>query len=355
MVDKGIPPPDFNSENAFNPIDNQFMEEETNAFRNLMESENKDQQRIQEEARKQVDDQEDALKQMVQKEETKQASQFEDREKGVEEEDAKKTTEEEDLKASEERRQAALKKGAQNQAQRFERETHLVENTENAGATEDQEGLETEDPLLAAKQLKAADQKNLSKETNLQSNKDSAAELDHSLRHEQKKIGSKARLEQAQREGQAAEKTSKKGETKQTTPAEKKQKNQNIQSIAANIALENQPLQAITPQKGQLDTSASKIDQRKELEQLAKQLIDEAEVLKKGDEIRTTITVDLPDSIFNKGKITVSTFKYRPLEVNLKFENFSGEGTKAIRQNQGELKNVLKINSLNVHQLDVIE
>lgn len=350
MGDTGIPPPDFNGDAAFNPINEPFMEEETDAFRNLMESDSKNQQRVQDEAKKQVINQEEAMKQVIQKEEMKQAGKYEEREKGIEEEDAKKTTEEEDSKASEERRQASLKKGGQKQAQRYERVSKNIEKNQRVGQEGDQQDLESKDSLQKSKELK---QKPFTQKTFRE--KDSSAELDHTLRHEQQKMASKTGKLEVQREESSLKKSSKKEDVDKPNPLEKKSKDHVIQSIATNIALTSQPLEGTISQKGQLHTDSTQIDRRKDLEQLAKQLIDEAEVLKKGDEIRTTITVDLPDSIFNKGKVTISTFKYRPLEVNLKFENFSSEGTQVIRQNQGHLKNVLKINSLNVHQLDVIE
>ncbi len=103
-----------------------------------------------------------------------------------------------------------------------------------------------------------------------------------------------------------------------------------------------------------------KSDLQKEFEKMAAKLIGQAQMLEDGDVIETTVLLNLEGSVFDQGEVVVTAYKYRPLEVNLKFKKFSRDAQKILRKEMGNekedsLKKVLKRNSLTVHQLELIE
>ena len=105
--------------------------------------------------------------------------------------------------------------------------------------------------------------------------------------------------------------------------------------------------------KTHLKSDATEVYQ--ELEAIAEEILAEAEVLKNGDEVVTTVSLNMEGSIFDKGEVTVKAYRYRPLEVNLSFKKFGHQGTHLMQKNSDRLKKVLKEKSLKVHQLDIIE
>jgi len=280
---------------------------------------------------------------LVQREEMNEEAALQDEDKGIDEEDSKSLSDEEDFKSTEERRAASLNKGKQRQSSLVEEEsTGTIKDNQKISEEGHEEGVETEiegeDPLHQAKQEVLQEKAALVSDRN-QGESDKA--------QSKKSI----KVEQQNKKDEDKTKTSKKSPDLQSKKKPKKSKES--ESIAANLALGANSIQTSKSQKGTLNSNQN--ISSKDLEKLIKKIIEEAEVLKKGDEVETTISVDLPGSTFNKGEITVSTFKYRPLEVNLKFKKFNAKGSALLKQNQEELKNVLKINSLKVHQLEIIE
>ena len=79
-----------------------------------------------------------------------------------------------------------------------------------------------------------------------------------------------------------------------------------------------------------------------ELEELAMQLIAQAAVLEDGDVVETTVKLNLEKSSFDKGEITLTTYKYRPLEVNLKFKKFKHSATQKIKKKFGRTQKSLE-------------
>lgn len=112
----------------------------------------------------------------------------------------------------------------------------------------------------------------------------------------------------------------------------------------------DQPIQA-----SQFQSTQEKSEQLKEFEEMAMQIISEAQVLEDGDVIETTVQINSENPQFDKGEVTVTAYKYRPLEVNLKFENFNPHASKLMQKKKKELKKGLQTKSLKVHQLDIIE
>ncbi len=344
MDDKGIPPPDYNSGELYNVNDDQYLEEEVDSFKDLVKRQDEDQEKKQQESLEQLKKKEDSLKSLVQREEMNEEAALEDEDRGIEEEDSKSLSEEEDLKSGEERRATSLSRGKQKQFGKVEEESAgLIKDNQKISEEGDEEGIQTEleggDPLHQAKQEVMQEKAALA--TDRSERESDKAHSKESIKGEQK------RKQVTQEETKASNKSP------NAQPKKKPEKSKEAQSIAANLALGANPIETSKTQKGSLNAD-QKISS-KELEKLIKKIIEEAEVLKDGDEVKTTISVDMPDSIFNKGEITVSTFKYRPLEVNLKFKKFNSKGSAVLKQNQEELKNVLKINSLKVHQLEIIE
>ncbi len=343
MDDKGIPPPDFNPGESYNVNDDQYLEEEADSFKDLVKRQDQDQEKKQKESLEQLKKKEDSLKSLVQREEMNEEAALQDEDKGIDEEDAKSVSEEDEFKSTEERRAASLSKGKQRQSSFIEEENiGVIKDNQKISEEGDEEGIETgvesEDPLHQAKQEVLQEK--------------AALRADRS-ETESDKAHSKESIKGSQKQKQAADETKASKKSPNIQPKKKPEKTKETQSIAANLALGANPIETSKTQKGTLN--ADQKVSSKELEKLIKKIIEEAEVLKDGDEVKTTISVDMPDSIFNKGEITVSTFKYRPLEVNLKFKKFNSKGSAVLKQNQEELKNVLKINSLKVHQLEIIE
>lgn len=341
-----IPPPDHNSDDPFNVGDDQYLEEEGDAFRNLMKSQTDEQKKTQREARDQLKQNEEAKKSLVHRKAIKEEAEINEEKEGIEEEDAKKLNEKEELKESEETRLAAAKKGKDPKAvQMQEKKSNLSEDNTKITEKGEEKGLEKEDPLEIAKQQ-------LKQEQQVTRTRGESVTPKEILDQERKPV-SKAPKKLGEEKESEQKKTAKDPKKEATASPSKKvvQKNE-MQSIAINLALGSTSLESTRAQK--LDPSTSASEARKEMQAIVKKIIEEAEVLKKGDETKTIISLNMPDSIFDKGQITVTAHKYRPLEVNLKFQNFSKKGTQLIDENKKELKNLLKINSLTVHQLDVI-
>jgi hypothetical protein len=338
MGDQSIPPPDFNAGPQFEIGGDEVFAEEADSFHELMKYQSHDEEKIQEEARSQIKNNEDSLKTLVQKEEMDKEAQFEDEEKGIEEEDSKNLSEKEGAELSEEARLSSLK----------ESKATFLSKKEVDETDKKKMGLEQD-----VKSIKKQFAQDLKKEHR----GDLVEDLDHELELKESAKTSKLHANSTRMEEEHAEQKSfsqshpHEGSKNIKTFPEKK----SVQSIAVNLALGAAPLEASKAQKGTLNPKVEQLDSRKELENFVKQILEEAEVLKNGDEIKTIISLDMPDSIFNRGEIEISAYKYRPLEVNLKFQKFNKEGSKRLQQNQETLKNLLKINSLKVHQLDIIE
>lgn len=350
MGDGAIQPPDFNSEVPFNVDTDEAFAEEADSFRELMKSDDHEQEKVQEDARSQVKEKEDSLKKLVQKKETSKETTFEDEEKGIDEEDTKKLGEKEEAEESEESRLSELEEGKEKISTK--KESNLEEDKSKAEKG-GKEGIERENSSKTSRMTK----KDTGSDLTGEHSEDRAKDLDHELRSKESTVTDKAhakatRLEEKQAQGNSF--LSKKA-SPSLKPKDKTDKKKETQSIAANLALSATPLESSKSQKGSLNPKIEKGDLRKELEGLVKKIMEEAEIIKDGDETKTTISLDMPDSIFNRGEITISAFKYRPLEVNLQFKKFNHEGAKLLKQNQGDLKNTLTINSLKVHQLEIIE
>lgn len=350
MGDASIPPPDFNSVSEFQITGDEVFAEEADSFRELMNSQSHDEETIQEEARSQLKKNEDSLKTLVQREEMDKEASFEDEEKGIEEEDSKKLSEKEEAESSEEARLSSLKDSKANVS--IQKENFLEKDKEEVEETEKKVGDQKQN-VNGGEPRKKQFVQDLKKEHR----GDLVEDLDHELESKESTKTNKLHAHSTRMEEEQAEKKSfsqshpQEGSKNIKTSSEKK----SVQSIAVNLALGAAPLEASKAQKGTLNPKVDELDSRKELENFVKQILEEAEVLKNGDEIKTIISLDMPDSIFNRGEIEISAYKYRPLEVNLKFQKFNKEGSKRLQKNQEELKNLLKINSLKVHQLDIIE
>ncbi len=104
-----------------------------------------------------------------------------------------------------------------------------------------------------------------------------------------------------------------------------------------------------------MDVLADDRHSEQDFEELASSLIQEAEVLHSGDQTETTISLNLPGSVFDQGVVKIMTYRYRPLEVNLAFSNFSPKAHKALQESSDNLKKALKRKSLKVHQLEITE
>lgn len=344
MGDGSIPPPDFNAGPQFEIGGDEAFAEEADSFHELMKYQSHDEEKIQEEARSQIKNNEDSLKTLVQKEEMDKEAQFEDEENGIEEEDSKNLSEKEGAESSEEARLSSLK----------ETKANFLSEKESQNKKEVDE---TDKKKMGLEQDVKSFKKQFAQDLKKEHRGDLVEDLDHELESKESAKTSKLHANSTRMEEEQAEQKSfsqshpHEGSKNIKTSPEKK----SVQSIAVNLALGAAPLEASKAQKGTLNPKVEQLDSRKELENFVKQILEEAEVLKNGDEIKTIISLDMPDSIFNRGEIEISAYKYRPLEVNLKFQKFNKEGSKRLQQNQETLKNLLKINSLKVHQLDIIE
>jgi len=54
MDDKGIPPPNFNSGESYNINDDQYLEEESDSFKDLIKKQDQDQEKKQEDSLQQL-------------------------------------------------------------------------------------------------------------------------------------------------------------------------------------------------------------------------------------------------------------------------------------------------------------
>ncbi|MCH9633752.1 MAG: hypothetical protein S4CHLAM7_04850 [Chlamydiae bacterium] len=379
MGDKGIPPPSFSPNDGYNVPDDPYLEEETESFENLMKNQRNEEGREERDTTQQLKQKEDALKSLKQREEMNQGARLEDEEKGIEEEDSKKINEEEDQKSTEERRADALKKGKGKSSAGLEEDIDVIDDNQKIEEDGHENELENEDPLHTAKQQVDKEKAALLAPKNKSGLPVEKKPIKEPLTEkkaikeplpEKKAIKEPLPEKRVIKEPLNTKKTPKKEllekhaikkqSPKHLKPSEKKPVHKETkpvgpnQNIAANMLTPN-AAQANGVTKGNLDPSTAARENQAELEKLVEKIIEEAQVVENGDEIKTTISLNLPGSTFDQGEIEVSAFKYRPLEVNLKFSKFNQKGTGLIKQNKEQLKNTLKINSLKVHQLEITE
>ncbi len=199
---------------------------------------------------------------------------------------------------------------------------------------------EEKDPLEAAKKAAKAEKDEIAE--HIRENDDDLSSQKEAQVNKHKKIekdaeSDKPDVKEAPKEKQQAQKTSV------------------SQSIAANVdtSMMAQKTESTRSQKAQ--QGVSKTDLQEQFEALAKEIVSEATVLENGDVTKTTILLNMKGSIFDQGEVTVTAYRYRPLEVNLAFKKFSHEATGVMRKNAPNLKKLLNKKSLQVHQLDIIE
>ena len=350
MADGNIPPPHIN----FNRTEINFSEEmafisSENNFRDYLtkskEQVEKDRKTIEEEAEKQQNKLKSSkdyekMQAKIRSQQDLEKAQIEEDEIGEFEED-----DEERLLRKDQESKTKGKKGLKGKDNLVEEEMKGIKNNKAIGEDGDELEVPTEeDPLKMMEQEALSDE-----DVDCDALKESK-DVDENRAAETKKT-KESKTEKS--DSEKNEKTESK-DVSDSKGMNKGAQSKQSQSIAANIASVNSP----TLQSQQVSTAKTnsfKSSDLQELEAMASQLISEAKVLENGDVIETTITLNLEKSIFDKGEVTVTAYKYRPLEVNLKFKKFNHEATALMQKKSDDLKKVLKRKSLKVHQLEIIE
>ena len=125
-------------------------------------------------------------------------------------------------------------------------------------------------------------------------------------------------------------------------------------SIAASLY---QPELEKTAPSGKVEKASdlSSIDPKhhQDLKKLATEIVSKSELFKDEDITKTSITVNLPGSVFHKAQIVLTAYKYRPLEINLSFKNLGDKAEKLLMKNPSGVKGALSSKGVRVHKLDI--
>lgn len=230
-------------------------------------------------------------------------------------------------------------------------------NSRKSAQTKEQEGKKVSKDSVRGKHEEIEEHDTLEEERSLESTKNQLAS----------RKGMARATEDEQENLKAADKAKSKEKVKQeeqhNAPKNVRHAHQQVKHVKHTNENNNSVMQAAHSQEKSSAVGAQKTehsdslksDLQKEFEKLAAKLIGQAQVLEDGDVIETTVLLNLEGSIFDQGEVVVTAYKYRPLEVNLKFKKFNKGAQKLLRENSGSLKKVLKRNSLTVHQLELIE
>lgn len=339
MGDRDIPPPRFNIDGLNQPLGDFEEDIIDTSFQNLIDSSDQDEAKRQQEALNQLKQREDDLQKAIQKEEINETKEIEGAEEEVEVEEEKevlddeKAIDEEDHEKESKTKDAKHSKKSQTSLKPLKRQVK----ERNKSEVQEEETLN--------------EHQKTSKKSDLKSNldQDPVEELEKEAKSDLKSQKIKEQIKQDSLE-QKASKSHKEPKVDKTKSSKATQKET---IVALNISLQN-PIET-TYSHNTKEIEEDKLELYDAYEALAEKLVEEAKVLENGDVIETKVQLNLEGSELDKGEISIKTHKYRPLEVNLKFTNFTPSMSNKMKKSKEELLKTLKRHSLKVHQLDILD
>jgi hypothetical protein len=141
----------------------------------------------------------------------------------------------------------------------------------------------------------------------------------------------------------------KKKPSEKSRPSAQEKHNQKKPDQADQLPISNVEAFSEVSQKPEIQENKHETDLQ--MLKLASLIMEDAELLKKGDVTETKITLNMPGSSFDESEVIVSTYQFRPFELNIKFGNLNTNAKNIVAKNKNTLQNKLKEKKIIVHQI----